>query len=1039
MRQLAMLVVMPALLWAALPVQAEDAKSKDPWRALQWREVGPYRGGRAAAVTGIAGNPALFYQGATGGGVWKTQDAGQTWQNISDGFFGGSIGAIDVASSDPNVIYVGTGEGTVRGNMSQGEGAWKSTDAGRTWQAIGLQATRTIARIRVHPQNPDIALAAALGDIFSPSVERGVFKTTDGGKNWRKVLYANDRAGAYDIIFDPSNPRIVYATTWRVTRSPYSLESGGEGSGLWKSVDTGETWTAMTSNEGLPKGVIGVSTIALSAAKPDRLYAMVEAEEGGLFRSEDAGKTWVRINEDRALRQRAWYFSRVYVNPQNADDVFVLNVRFHHSLDGGKTFVQIATPHGDHHDLWIDPNSPQRMIVADDGGAQISLDSGAHWSSVRNQPTAQIYRIGTDNAFPYRLLGGQQDNSAIRIFSRSAEDDAIGERDMDVTAGGESGYIVAKPDDPDIVVGGSYMGFMQLQNHRTHQSRLINVWPEDSVGLAANEVKYRFQWNFPLLFSKHDPNTLWAAGNQLFVSQDLGQSWRSVSPDLTRAEPKTLEKSGGPITKDSTGVEYYATIFALAESSKQKGVLWAGSDDGRLHLTQDGGVSWREVTPPDAPHNIMWNAIEASPFAASAAYVAGTLYKAGDQRPYLYRTKDFGAHWEKIVNGIGPTHFTRVVRSDRDTPGLLYAGTERGLYLSFDDGAAWQRWQLNLPLVPITDLALRDGALIAATQGRGFWMLDDLAPIQQRSKVSNEFYFYAPRVGYRLANDAAEKPVNAGTNSANGMTFFYSLPKSLDSKDMLTLSISDSAGKVMMEFTRKPKPEELKDEKPFFKDDLRLLPAEQGLNRFVWQGAWPAPERFDGLVLWSGDLSHTRAAPGDYVATLKFGSQTLKQNFSLKADPRTSAKNEDYLAQQEFGLKLRDEINALHHAIADLRKLKTQAGALKERTKDNVSLQSDIAALDKRITEVEPLFYQPKTKSEQDPLNFGVALNDKLANVYNQNNAGDFPPTQAMRAVAQALIASSEKALSAFKALQSKELQKLNDNAKAAAIPAVGL
>ncbi|MGA9574067.1 MAG: hypothetical protein WBS20_08990, partial [Lysobacterales bacterium] len=714
------------VLFCLLAQTATAAWDESKLESLKWREIGPYRGGRSAAVTGIPQDRETFYFGSTGGGVWKTTNGGGDWNNISDGFFGGSIGAVAVSTWDPNVIYVGTGEVTVRGNVSVGDGVWKSTDAGRTWSQVGLKTSQRIPRIQVHPRDPDTVYAAVMGNLFGASEERGVFRSTDGGKNWQKILYINDEVGVVDLVMDPTNPRILYASSWRVIRTPYSLESGGEGSKIWKTTDAGEHWQSISENEGMPKPPLGISGLSVSASNPDNLYAIIEAAEGGVFRSTDAGKTWVRVNKERKLRQRAWYYTRIQADPLDEDVVYVMNVQFHKSKDGGKIFEKISTPHGDNHDLWIDPSDPKRMIEANDGGANISYDGGENWSVQSNQPTAQMYRVSTDNAFPYRLLGGQQDNSAVRIRSRSAFDDAIGTRDWEPTAGGESGHVVARPDNPDIVYGGSYSGYLIRYNHSNGDVRAVNVWPDDPMGWGAADLKYRFNWNFPIMISPHDPGTLYAAGNVLFKTTDEGQTWQAISPDLTRNIKSKQGSSGGPITKDNTSVEYYGTIFAVAESPLRPGVIWTGSDDGMLHVSRDAGQSWTDVTPKGhndgLPGEIQINSIEANPFEAGGLYLAATAYKNSDFSPYLFKTSDYGKHWEKIIQGIPADHFTRVIRADTEQRGLLFAGTEFGLYLSRDDGESWQSSQLNLPVVPITDLALKEGNLIAATQGRGYWI-----------------------------------------------------------------------------------------------------------------------------------------------------------------------------------------------------------------------------------------------------------------------------------------------------------------------------
>ncbi|MEM6864952.1 MAG: glycosyl hydrolase, partial [Bacteroidota bacterium] len=618
------------------------------YSSLEYRLVGPFRGGRSAAVTGVPGEPNLFYFGATGGGVWKTLDGGRSWKNISDGFFGGSIGAVEVAKSDPNVIYVGGGEKTLRGNVSSGYGVWKTEDAGKTWKKAGLEKSRHVPRLRIHPTDYNTVYAAVLGNIYKPTKERGVYKSTDGGKSWRQVLFVNDQSGAVDLTFDPNNPRILYAATWRAQRTPYSLSSGGDGSALWKSTDSGETWTEISKNEGFPKDTLGIIGVSVSPINSERVFAIVEnKEKGGLYRSDDGGKKWTQVNSERKLRQRAWYYTRVYADTEDEDVVYVMNVRYHKSTDGGKTFNTFNAPHGDHHDLWIAPENSKRMIIGDDGGAQVSYDGGETWSTYYNQPTAQFYRVTTDNAFPYRIYVAQQDNSTVRINHRS-DDGSIGEDDWERTAGGESAHIAIDPTDNDIVYGGSYGGFLTRVNHKNNTVRGINVWPDNPMGYGAEGMKYRFQWNFPIIFSKHDPKKLYTFSNHVHMSINEGQSWELLSGDLTRNDPSKLVSSGGPVTQDNTGVEYYCTIFAANESPVKEGLMWVGSDDGLIHITKDGGQNWENITPSGMPDWMMINSIEPSAFDEGTCYVAGTRYKLGDFQPYLYKTTDYGKTWSKI-------------------------------------------------------------------------------------------------------------------------------------------------------------------------------------------------------------------------------------------------------------------------------------------------------------------------------------------------------------------------------------------------------
>jgi photosystem II stability/assembly factor-like uncharacterized protein len=802
---LPLLLVSPVLAAAA----AHPASGFEPerWKALRWREVGPYRGGRSAAVAGVPGNRATYYFGGAGGGVWKSTDAGRSWHSVSDGSFGGSIGAIAVAAWDPNVVYAGTGEETVRGNVSEGDGMWKSTDAGKTWKRAGLADSRHITRIRVHPRNPDLVYAAVLGHLFGPSSERGVYRSTDGGANWKRVLYVDDHTGAVDLAMDPANPRVLYAGTWRVRRTPYSLEGGGPGCGLWKSTDGGDSWTDLSKSSGLPKGTLGIVGVTVSPTDPDNVYAFVEAEGGGVFRSKDAGKTWHRTSADHELTQRAWYYGRIYADPADAESVYVVNVFFLRSKDGGKTWKSIHVPHGDNHDLWIDPADPRRMIESNDGGATVSEDGGLTWTPQDNQPTAQIYRVSTDNHFPYRIYGAQQDNSALRISSRPEGGFDSRWRQYEPTAGGESGYVLADPRNPEVVYGGSYGGFLMRVNHATGELRSIDPWPDVPMGAGAAGLEYRFQWNFPLALSPHDPRVLYAGANVLFKSADEGQRWAAISPDLTRDDKSKQGPSGGPITKDNSGVEYYDTIFAVAESPVAAGVLWVGSDDGLVHLSRDGGAHWQDVTPAGLPAWSQINSIEPSPLDAGAAYFAATLYKTDDDRPYLYRTADYGRHWTRIDDGIDRTHFTRVVRADPARRGLLYAGTQGGVYVSFDDGGRWQPLQLNLPLVPVTDLTVKEGDLVAATEGRGFWVLDDLEPLRELAADpklgAGPVHLFTPRPAYRVGGFGGDGGGSDGEpNPSSGAVIDYYLrDEPAAGKPPLEIEILDREGKVIHRYT----------------------------------------------------------------------------------------------------------------------------------------------------------------------------------------------------------------------------------------------
>ncbi len=1037
---LSLILLMPGFAQA----DSDPAFDESLFQSLEWREVGPYRGGRSAAVAGIPQQRDVYYFGATGGGVWKTADGGKTWKPVSDGFFGGSIGAVAVSAWDPNVVYAGGGEKTVRGNVSHGGGVWKSTDAGKTWKHAGLADSRHVPRIRIHPRDPDLVYAAVLGHLFGPNPERGVYRSEDGGETWERILHVSDEAGAVDLAMDPTNPRILYASLWRVRRTPWSLESGGEGSGLWKSTDGGDTWVDLSAREGMPAGSLGIVGIDVSASNPENLYAIVEAEKGGVFRSRDGGETWEKTNGSRKLRQRAWYYTRLVADPEDEETVYVLNVRFHRSKDGGKTFSQVSTPHGDNHDLWIDPGDPLRMIEANDGGANVTFDGGETWSAQSNQPTAQMYRVSTDNAFPYRLLGGQQDNSAIRIRSRSAFGSAIGIRDWQPTAGGESGHIVAKPDDPDVVYGGSYGGYLVRFDHRTGERQAVNVWPDDPMGWGAAELEYRFQWNFPLFFSPHDPDLLYAAANALFASRDGGATWQVLSGDLTRNDKSKMGPSGGPITKDNTSVEYYGTIFAALESPQEAGVLWAASDDGLIHLSRDGGGEWQDVTPKALPEWAQINSIDAHPTEPGGLYLAATRYKLDDFTPYLFQTTDYGKTWKRIDAGIDRLHFTRVVRADPGRAGLLYAGTENGVYVSFDDGGSWQSLQLELPLAPITDLEVKEGDLVAATQGRGYWILDDLSPLHQLQPVHADLlagrpagatpaHLFTPRPTYRLGAGGRSRrdPVHMGKNPPAGVVVHFLLAEEPAEDAEVKLEILEAGGEPIREFTPKPKKgagDEDKDDDEGA-DDPRQLELKQGGNRFVWDLRYPSAEKFPGLVLWNSGLAGPRAVPGQYRARLTVGDWSAEAPFEIQADPRTSASREDFQAQFDFLVAVRDQLSHMHREIGRIRDAKKQIEALEKRLEDEAEAEPLIEAgkaLVESLTEVEKALYQTQNKSRQDPLNFPIRLNDKLAGLLSLAAVGDRRPTQQMVAVKAELTAAIDTELAKLEQLWQTELPAFN-------------
>lgn len=1074
-----------------LTPMATQPAERNPFRPLAYRPIGPHRGGRVTAVAGVTAQPFVYYFGATGGGVWKTTDGGVNWEPVSDAFFKtGSVGAIGVAESDPNVVYVGMGESPIRGNVSHGDGMYKTLDAGKTWKKIGLEDTRHIARVRVHPRNPELVYVAALGHTFGPNEQRGVFRSKDGGKTWERILYRGPKAGAIDLVLDPTNANIIYAGFWEVIRRPWSLESGGPGSGIFKSTDGGDTWTELTRAPGMPRGLVGKVGIAVSPANPERVWAIVEAEDGGVFRSDNGGRTWTKTNEQRNLRQRAWYYTRIYADTQNPESVYVLNVGFFKSNDGGRNFNQIGVPHSDNHDLWIAPNDAARMIEGNDGGANVSFNGGRTWTE-QDQATAQFYRVAIDNDFPYHIYGAQQDNSTIKIASRT-NDFGIGESDWYDVGGGESGWIAPSPKDSNVVFAGSYGGYLTRYDHRTKQLRSVNVWPENPMGYGAEGMKYRFQWNYPILFSPHDPNTLYAAGDHLFRSTNEGQSWEAISPDLTRNDKSKQGPSGGPITKDNTSVEYYDTIFTVAESPVQKGVIWAGTDDGLVQVTRDAGKSWSNVTPSGIPEWIQINSVEASPHEAGAAYVAATMYKWDDFRPYLYKTSDFGKTWKKIDTGIPDGAFTRVIREDTHRRGLLYAGTETGMYVSFDDGERWQPLQLNLPVVPITDLAVhkRERDLVVATQGRSFWVLDDLPVLQQLTDAmragQGEAVLLKPENAYRFqgGGGGAQLPPTAtiGANPTPGVVIYYYL-KSRPTTDV-TLEFLDPAGKSIRKFTAKapPAPRPTPTPSPTPAGGVAGQPGtstapgsaqvtmppqqpaapsgeesstfggagagqagprpgiEAGLNRFVWDTRYAEAARFPGLILWSGELRGPRAVPGTYQVRLTVDGKTLTQPFDILRDPRIQTTPEEFARQFTLLSKIRDKLTETHNAITQLREVRRQVDDLLKRVADHPEAKPVAdggRALNAKLTAIEEELYQTKNQSSQDPLNYPIRLNNKLAALGGIVASADSAPTDQSYTLYEELVARIDAQLRLLNQVMTADLKTFNNLVRSNDIPAV--
>ncbi len=1003
------------------------------YRGLVWREVGPFRGGRVTAVAGVIDQPLVYYLGAAGGGVWKTVDGGLTWRPASDqAFTAGSIGAIAVAPSDPNVVYVGTGESPIRGNLSPGDGMYRSTDAGKTWAKVGLADAGQVAHIAVHPSNPELVYVAVLGHAFAPNPTRGVFRSKDGGKTWDKILFANDSTGAIALELDPVNPRILFAGFWQAVRRPWELISGGAASGIWKSVDGGDSWKEITRAKGLPAGVIGKIGLAVSPVNHERVWALVEADSGGLFRSDDGGATWTRSSGDNEIRQRAWYFTHVFADPGNADGAYVLNVTLLKSVDGGKTFTNLRAPHGDHHALWIDPHNPQRMINGNDGGATVSQNGGATWTTEDNQPTAQFYHVIATTHFPYRLCGAQQDNTTVCIASRT-EGLGITDKDWYDVGGGESGWIVARSDDPDVVFAGSYGGLITRFDRRTRQARAVNAWPDNPMGWGAAGLKYRFQWTFPIVAAPTNPNDLFIAAQVLFKSTNEGHSWQVISPDLTRNEPAKQGLSGGPITKDNTSIEYYNTIFTVAPSPKDSQVIWAGTDDGLVQVTRDGGKTWQNVTPRDLPEGALVSMIDASPHDAATAYVAATRYKLDDERPYAYKTADYGKSWKKIVTGIPATHFVRVVREDPARRGLLFAGTEFGVYVSFDDGGGWQPLRLNLPVVPVHDLAIKDHDLAAATHGRAFWILDDITPLEQLGGdgARAERHLFTPRdaIRFRSPGFVPERALTAlGTNPPNGAIiygYFRDKPQA-----EVTLDILDARDSLVRRFSSAAK------------EAMDSLKVEAGLNRFVWDLRYAEAHRFKGLVFWAGSTRGPLAVPGAYKARLSVGAWSETRPFNVVKDPRVPATAADLQKQFDLLARIRDRVSAANDAVQQIGDMKEQLDAVAKRARalpdgKGAGLARQADSLKVKLGAVQETIYQVRNKAPEDPLNFPIRVNNKLASLGGVVGNADAAPTEQAYRVFEQLAAELQGDLARLKALLDADVPAFNRAVKDLDIPAV--
>ena len=1056
----------------AADAQSDDNEAQGPWKGMQYRLVGPYRGGRVVAVSGVVGQDNIYYFGAVAGGVWKTTDGGLTFKPIFDKTKDASpaIGAIAVSESDPNVIYVGTGEACIRGNIVGGNGVYKSIDAGTTWKLVGLPDTHAIGRLIVNPRNPDIAFVAALGHPFADNEERGIFRTLDGGKTWQKVLYKDAKTGGIDITFDPTNANILYAALWQAKRTPWSMDSGGPGSGLYKSIDGGTTWKELKGH-GLPDGVIGRIGVTVSGANPSRVYAVIEADKGGIYRSDDAGETWRLMTDDHRFRQRAWYYSHIFADPKSADSVYILNTAVYRSNDGGKTFNRLRVPHGDNHALWIDPTNPKRMIEGNDGGATISTNGGDNWTSEYNQPTAQFYHVVADNRFPYYIYGAQQDNSTVAIASAGL-DGYIDRSDWYPVGGGESGYIAPDPTDPNIVYAGSYGGEITRYDHRTHQEQAVNPWPINPIGWAAADVRHRFQWTEPIVFSPHDPKTLYFAGEVLFKTTDNGMSWSIISPDLTRNDKSKEAASGGPITKDNTGVEVYDTIFSVVESPVQKDLIWAGTDDGLVHLTRDGGQHWENVTPKAMPEWGTVSMIEASSRDAGTAYMAVERHKMDDFAPYVFKTTDFGKTWTKLIGGLPSNNYVHAVRTDPAHAGLLFAGTEQGVYVSFDDGNKWQPMQINLPMSPVNDLIVKNNDLVIATHGRSFWILDDITPLRQYSDSipQQEAHLFTPAAANHTTFDGSPFGASGsvGKNPPAGVVIDFWLKTSLKKPDKkegtsadqtkpdgtktdadkneppkITLEILDSSGKTIRKFPKKEEPAG-SDEEDFFARGAGggTLPADAGLNRFVWDLRYEGATKVPKAPLWGGNTDGPVALPGTYQVKLTVLGQSYTAPLEITPDPRLAVTQADLTKQFDLLMKIRDAVTQTDDTIIQIRSLRDQIDAVNKHVGDGPQSKPIIdsgKALNKKMTDIEEVLIQTKAKSGQDVLNFPVRLNNHLVALSGVVGSADTAPTQQSYEVFDMLSNQLNEQMSKWQEIVSTDIPAYNNLVKQQEVPALKL
>lgn len=1016
----------------------------DLYKVMKWRLVGPFRGGRVLAVSGVPGHPEVFYFGAAAGGVWKTSDRGASWSPLFDDQAVSSIGALAVAPSDPNVIYVGTGESCIRGDISYGDGVYKSLDGGKTWKNVGLRDTRHIGRILVSPKDPNTVFVAALGHAFGPNAERGVFRTTDGGATWQKVLFKDDHTGAIDLAFAGENSNVLYASLWQANRTPWTLNSGGPGSGIYKSTDAGSTWKQLTGS-GLPDGVWGRVGLATPAANSDRVYAIIEAEKGGLYRSDNGGSSWKLINGEHRLRQRPWYFDHVFADPKNSDTVYISNVALYRSTDGGATFKAVRGQHSDHHALWIDPEHPERMIDGNDGGAAITNDNGATWTRPANQPTAQFYHVSADNRFNYHIYGAQQDSGTVAIASRT-DSGAIGPNDWYDVGGGESGFVVPYLPDPNIVYADSYDGHITRYNKATGEMKDVSVWPDNPMGAPASALKYRFQWTSPIAASPFDPKVLYMGAQILFRTEDGGENWTAISGDLTRNDKSKQGNSGG-ITVDNTSSEYYDTIFAVAESPKQSGVIWVGTDDGLVQLTRDGGKNWANVTPSKMPEWGTVDLVEPSPHDAGTAFVGVDRHKMDDFAPYIFKTSDFGKSWQLITGGLPANAYVHTVRQDPVDPKLLYTGTETGAFVSFDDGQHWQSLQLNLPQAPVYDLLVKNDDLIAATHGRAFWILDDVTPLRQAPEVHDAgVYFYKPRDAYRPVHEGGPGSSAVGHNPPGGVVLDYYL--SADVKEPMTLEIFDAAGKPVRRYSSTVPTEEkhfYEQEKKFregyVEHEFKLLPTKKGMNRWTWNLEYEAPIGVPGVAFWGEGPEAPVAMPGSYRATLTVSGKQYSVPIQVKMDPRLTVSEADLKSQFDLAAKINQLVAGGMTAENQITDLRSQLQDLRDRlaAQKHEDLLPQIDQFEKKIRSVEEKLVETRSRAGEDPLQYPLPLMDKLMLLQSTVESSDSAPTQQSVQVFELLNQGCTAALQEWAAILQGDLPKLNEAIEKDKIPVIWL